>query len=157
MVVITSAEAVMSQSHQRALGSLVVWGPVLAIFAGLFFLVRGGAASFGEDPPRIAAVAGLFAVGFLLHFAILFRTRSRGAASRDERDLQVERRAWGPTLGLSLGYVFLTCIVLWEAHRDTGLVPVGWMWFIAYSTVFLAFVIQAGATLFLERRLDAGA
>jgi len=36
---------------------------------------------------------------------------------------------------------------LWEAYREAGAVPVGWMWFLAYGTVIATFVVHSLATL----------
>lgn len=141
----------MTQSKARAFWSLIIWAPVLLLFILAFFFVRGGVSGFAGDALRIAAVAILFAAGYAAHFTMLDRTRAeRGKLSRDERDDGIERRAHGVTLGLTLGYVFLVCIALWVAYQEGGAVPAGWLWFIAYSSVFLGFIVHALATLMLH-------
>ena len=49
-------------------------------------------------------------------------------------------------------YVFVLSIGLWEAYHDRGLVPEGWMWFLAYTSTFLGMFTHAMATLILDAR-----
>lgn len=51
-----------------------------------------------------------------------------------------------------LVYVFILAIGLWENYRVQGSVPVGWMWFLAYSTSLMAFISSSATTLVLHKR-----
>ena len=46
--------------------------------------------------------------------------------------------------------VFLVCIGLWEAYREPGAVPVGWMWFLAYRTMIFVHLSTAITQLVLD-------
>jgi hypothetical protein len=86
---------------------------------------------------------------------MLFLTRIRPgdhAVGRDERDEEIQKRANATAFLLVLVYVFVLSIVLWEKYQGRGFVPVGWMWFLAYSTSFAAFISSSVIALILESR-----
>jgi hypothetical protein len=70
----------------------------------------------------------------------------------DERDAQVVARASRGTLIVVLMGVFALAVGLWEAYREPGAVPVGWMWFLAYGVVIATFVVHSVATLVVDGR-----
>jgi len=47
-------------------------------------------------------------------------------------------------------YVFALSIVLWERHEDSGCVPVGWLWFLAYSSAALGYLVPALVSLLID-------
>lgn len=93
------------------------------------------------------------AIGIFGTPALLYLTRKTvidGRVVADERDEQVARRATQAGLVCVLVYVFLTCIALWDRYQPEGAVPAGWMWVLAYSTLILAYIAPAAASLFLH-------
>jgi len=142
----------MTQSKKRALASLFIGSGVLAGFAVVFFC-RGGPEALVGDKGRILVSAVLFAAGFAGQLVVFYLTRVRPgdrAMQRDERDDWIARRANGAALVAALVYVFLVCIVLWEVYHDRQHVPVGWMWFLAYTSGFFAMFSHAVASLVLD-------
>jgi Predicted membrane protein (DUF2178) len=142
----------MTHSRKRALWALAVLAVVLVAFATAFFS-SGGPEDFGRDRGRILIVAVVIGVGFLLHLLTprLAGLRSaKGPVVRDERDEFVARRASGAAMTMTLIYVFVVSISLWEAYREDQVVPVGWMWFLAYTSMFFGALSHAVATLFLD-------
>jgi uncharacterized membrane protein len=142
----------MTQARKRAIWSLLVWGGAAAAFVAAF-VAAGGPAEYVQDRTRIVLGAAVLGAAFLAHFVMLWRTRARAGdrpVLSDERDERIARRANGVALVASLVYVFLVCIVLYEVHHDSRLVPVGWMWFLAYSTAMMAYLSHAVATLALD-------
>lgn len=115
----------------------------------------GGAGGFAEESGRHAAGAGALAFGFLVHWFGLWSTRQRddGPPVFDERDYQVQARANQASLIVVLLGIFALTIGLWLAHEDSGQVPVGWMWFLAYSSVIVASLASSVATLILDREM----
>ena len=69
----------------------------------------------------------------------------------DERDFQVIARAGQATLIIVLMTIFMLTVGLWTVYEEAGVVPVGWMWFIAYLAVVLATITHSLAVLVLER------
>ncbi len=141
-------EQTMTQSTQRAKWKIIIWSVVLAALLVLFF-GGGGPEGFAHDRRRIVTVAILFAAGFGAFFIMMGVTRKQreGGLNRDERDEMFENKAAGVTLGIVLAYVYLACLALWSYFQGEGSVPAGWMWFLAYSTIFLGMIVHGIFTL----------
>lgn len=91
------------------------------------------------------------ALGFFGTPLMRWWTRGRsGQIVADERDESIGRQAVTVGMVVVLLYVFALSIVLWERHADSGCVPVGWMWFMAYSTATLGYLTPALVTLLLD-------
>ena len=73
---------------------------------------------------------------------------------RDERDDLVAQRASAVAFTLTLIYVYLTSLSLWEVYHDDQFVPVGWMWFLAYTSMFFGMFAHAIATLVLDVKVS---
>jgi hypothetical protein len=89
---------------------------------------------------------------------MLFLTRNRPGRSgvaTDERDEDIRRRANAGAFLVVLVYVFALAIYLWERYQGGGFVPVGWIWFLAYSTSFAAYITSSVAALILESKASA--
>ncbi len=140
----------MTQSTYRAAGKMIIWSIVLAVFIALFF-GGGGAGGFAHDKSRIVAVAILFAAGYAAFFIMLGLSRKKTGEGlkRDERDERNEGKAAGITLTIILVYVYFLGLALWAAFQGKGSVPAGWMWFLAYSTVFIGMIAHGIFTLLI--------
>jgi len=140
----------MTQARRRALWTLAIWGVVAIGFAVTFFQ-GGGPGDYADDKTRRVVGAVFLALGFFGTPLMQWWTRGRpGQVVMDERDESIGRRAATGGLIVVLLYVFTLCIVLWERHADAGCVPVGWMWFLAYSTATLAYLVPALIFLLLD-------
>jgi uncharacterized membrane protein len=130
----------------------VVWTLAGAGFF-LTFFSGGGAAEFATDSSRHLAGAAAIGFGFVGWWMGLWATRRRGGrVVTDERDAQAAARASQFTLVVVLLVLFALAVGLWTFYEDVGSVPVGWMWFLAYSSVILAVVTNAVAFLVLDGR-----
>ncbi len=149
----------MTQSIRRAAWKVGIWSVVLAVFIVMFF-GGGGPGGFAHDKGRIVAVAILFIAGYVSFFIMMSLTRTRKGEqglSRDERDDRLESKAGGATLTFTLVYVYALSIALWAYFQKSGQVPAGWLWFLAYSSVFLAMLTHGIFTLlFAACRLGDG-
>jgi uncharacterized membrane protein len=95
--------------------------------------------------------AAAIGFGFVGWWASLWLTRKRGGAVvADERDLQIVARAGQATLVIVCLVTFAIAIALWTRYEDAGVVPVGWMWGIAYAVVIVAVVTNSLAVLILD-------
>ena len=144
----------MTQARKRALLTFLIWGPVMAAFAVIFFM-GGGPGRFALEKWRRTASAVIIAFGFAANYAMLFLTRKRpgtGGIATDERDLDIRRQANAGAFIVVLVYVFALAIYLWGRYQGSGSVPVGWMWFLAYSTSFAAYITSSIAALILESK-----
>jgi hypothetical protein len=146
----------MNQQRKRAYLTLIIWGTVAIAFAALFFL-WGGPDTFYKEDKRGILNAGFILAGWIGYGLMLYLTRTKPgspAPDRDERDEAVAARANATALVVVLMYVFLTCIVIKEAYGARGSVPLGWMWFLAYSSVFVGFVSASLLTLIVDVRMS---
>ena len=144
----------MTQARKRAVFTFLIWGAVMAAFSIIFFH-GGGPEQYAVEKWRRIAGGVIIAFGYLSYGMMLFLTRIRPGAQtigKDERDEDLGRRANAIAFVVVLVYVFALSIYLWESHQDSGAVPVGWMWFLAYSTSFAAFISTSLIALILESR-----
>ena len=143
----------MSQTRLRAWLATAIWTLAGIGFAVTFFS-GGGAGEFDTDSTRHLAGAIAIAFGFVGYWTTLWVTRRRGRGlAADERDVLVVARAGQATLVIVLVGIYAFTIGLWIAYEGAGVVPVGWMWFLAYGCVILASVSFAAATLVLDGRM----
>ena len=143
-----------SQTRRRAWLATGIWS-LAGIGFTLTFFSGGGPGQFDTDSTRHLAGAVALAFGFIGYWSVLWFTRGgrESPPLTDERDAHVSARAGQTTLIVVLTAIFALAIGLWVAYESTGEVPVGWMWFLAYGSVILAFVTYAGAVLVLDSRM----
>lgn len=144
----------MTQSKKRAIWALTIWGIVLILFVAVFFS-RGGPSTYVRDTFKRNTVGVFFAAGYISFGFMRFLTRVKSGGAhvvRDERDERIDRRANLAALFVVLCFVFFTCIGLYDFYQDGGLVLVGWMWFLAYTSVFLSYISGSIATLVLHAK-----
>jgi uncharacterized membrane protein YidH (DUF202 family) len=153
---IVRKERFMTQVRIRAQLSLAIWCTVAVGFV-VSFVIRGGPATYADEPMRILTGALFLGFGFLAYPLMLWGTRSRHGARPvvvDERDEWISLRASRSALVAVLVIVFFACICLWVVYRDEAVVPVGWMWFLGYSTAILGYLAQSVATLVIDLGAD---
>ena len=146
----------MTQTKIRARFGLGIWGLVAAAF-GLVFFLGGGAASYADDSIRMLVAAVILAAGFIGYVSMLYLTREKTnnkTLIRDERDLEIARKANEIALVAVLVFVYAVCIALFLGYETAGSLPVGWMWFLAYATGCFGLLAQAVATLVLHREMS---
>ncbi len=142
----------MTQLRKRAMWIVAIWMAVAAGFVATFFS-SGGVETFADGSVRVGAGAIFLAIGVFGTPIMLYLTRARAGAEHivaDERDDKLARKANLIGLTTVALYVFLVCIGLWETYREPGAVPVGWMWFLAYTTMIFVYLSTAITTLILD-------
>ncbi len=146
----------MTQPTKRALFSLIIWGIVTVAFIPIFFS-GGGPAAYVQDKLKFVLVAVLFGTGYISYFIMMYLTgtrRGKGTVVKDERDEHIQRRSSGVALIFVLCFVFVLCITLYEIYRESECVPVGWMWFLGYTSVFWAYITHSAAALVFHSRMS---
>ncbi len=146
----------MSTSRRQALLGLTFWSLAAVTFLLIFF-TGGGPDSFASQSNRVLLTSIAYGIAFIIHFALAARFRGRrsgGVTIKDEWDDTVARMASTVALIVTMMFVYVTGIVLWETYRDEGLAPVGWFWFTAYVSVMVGFISHAVATLVIDRSRD---
>lgn len=100
-------------------------------------------------------VGVIFAAGYISYATMLYSTRvkkDKESLISDERDEIIAMKGSNSGMIIVLVYVFVLSIGLWEYYQEQSAVPVGWMWFLAYSTTLMAFISSSATTLILHRR-----
>ena len=147
----------MSYARKGAIIMTIVWALILG---GLIASVLVPGASRFTDPDQSIwrfLTAVIILPGFLLNAWLIWRSRrGRRLGKLDERDEAIARRASEATLIVVGILIFVTSIILYEAYRDTGTVPTGWLYLLAYGTMALVSLVHAVATLVVDRSGAAG-
>ncbi len=142
----------LSQTRKRGWMALTIW---CLVGVGFFITFFGGtgATGFATDGPRHLLGASFLGVGFVAYWLLLWITRKGegGAPPFDERDTLIVARGNQVALVVVLLWVYLLTIGLWTVFESAGQVPVGWMWFLAYGSVIVAFVVSSGVSLILDK------
>ena len=141
----------MSYARKYAIMATIIWTLILG---GLIASVLGPGISRFTAPDqwiwRLLAAA-IILPGFLLNAWLGWRSRrGRQLGELDERDDAIARRASEATLIVVAVVVFSTSMILYETHSDSGAVPTGWLYLLAYGTFALISLVHAVATLVVD-------
>ncbi len=128
-----------------------VWS-IASVVIGDSFYSGGGSTDFDVARSRHLVSALAVALGYGGYWVMVWITRRRAGTVRavDERDVHVVVRAGQSALIAVLVSVYVVTIGLWIVYEDAGSVPVGWMWFLAYGTIILAFLAYAISTIVVD-------
>lgn len=144
----------MTQSNKRAIWSLCIWGPIALAFVVLFFIV-GKPATYTDTRIVRILISAIFGLGFLSYALMLFQTRlkpGQESYASDERDEMISMQGANAGMIVVMVYVYVLAMGLFLNYEEVGSVPVGWMWFLAYSTMLMAFLSASTITLILHQR-----
>jgi len=130
----------MALWNKRALISAII-----GVIATAGFLVSGfsgtGPAGLEEDSTRRDIAGAFVAFGIFSNLLVRYFTRNRPGhphTRADERDLGIHRTATEISLWLTVAGVFIGCLVLYEAFKVDGTIPVNWIWFLGFGTYIAA-------------------
>ena len=143
----------MFYARKNALVAAIVWTLILG---GLIASVLGPGIDRFAAPEQRAwrlLTAAIILPGFLLNAWLGWRQR-RGhrLLELDERDDAIARRAAVATLFVVAVVVYFAALLLYETYHDSGAVPAGWLYLLAYGTVAMVSLVHAVATLILDLR-----
>lgn len=147
----------MSLARKQALVSGTAWLLVSVVFVVLVAAtgIEAFASPAGERTRSL--VATVILPGYLVNFGIMWwKRRGRRAGEIDERDKAVEHRATEITALVMLLVIFLLSIWLYDTHVEGGMVPVGWLFVMAYGSIALVSLLHPVATLLIDHfgRID---
>jgi uncharacterized iron-regulated membrane protein len=146
----------MSYARRNAIIAAIIWTLILG---GLVASVLGPGVSRFTAPDqwiwRLLAAA-IILPGFLLNAWLGWRSkRGRRVGKLDERDDAIALRASEATLIVVAVLIYVTSITLYETYHDSGAVPTGWLYLLAYGTVAVVSLVHAVATLVVDLRGEA--
>jgi hypothetical protein len=129
-----------------------LWITVSIAFLLVFFS-GDTIAQWGDNTLKTIMIAILFVLGYggdaLLKF--LFRKRC-GVITEDERDQYIQSKAIEISFIMVLLYIFILSISLYTKYEASGMMPVAWVWFIAYTLILVANVFTSAAMLVIYFR-----
>jgi hypothetical protein len=140
MVYISIRGGYMNVSYTRSVATSIIFG-ILFAFLVIFFAFIGP-----EDFLTRKLFIGVNAIVIftaMLSFAIMLLLTNKKSNVIDERDYLIQKKSSTIGLVISLIYVFLLSIILFNIYRDEGSMNVSWAWFIAYSTFSFGYFITA--------------
>ena len=141
----------MSYARKHAIIAAVIWTLILG---GLIAVVLGPGASQFTSPDQSIwrfLAAAIILPGYLLNVWLGWKSkRGRKLRELDERDEAIARRASEATLIVLALLVYVTSIILYETHLDSGTVPTGWLYLLAYGTMAVVSLVHAVATLVVD-------
>ena len=141
----------MSYGRKNAVIAAAIWTFVLAGLLVTVFLpgpVRFAAPDYG--PWRLLS-AFFILPGLVTNAWLGWRAKhGKDRGDMDERDDAIARRASQATLVVTVVMVYLLSIILFEAYYETGAVPTGWLWLLAYGTAAVVSLVHALASLFFD-------
>jgi len=131
---------------------LILWSLVSVAFLWVF-LEFDAIANWGDNALKSILLALLFVVGFggdmILRFKFkLNKDETEADGLRDSLRLQAMESSYIATLL----YIFIAAISIYIRYEDSGLVPVGWLWFLAYSLILVVNIASSLAILIMHHK-----
>ncbi|OQX93699.1 MAG: hypothetical protein B6I17_02010 [Tenericutes bacterium 4572_104] len=139
----------MNDKRKKTWLVLGLWSVVLIIFLGLFFIASKP--SEWSANSNIKFISGIvFGVGYILFFVIQLKGKNN---TKNEKDKLIQYKSTSLTLVIILMYVFIFTMLIYIVYENDVLMPISWMWFLGYSTVFLTYIVNSGFYLWYEKRI----
>jgi len=138
----------MQMNRSKAWMILTLWSIVLIVFIYLFIMVTGPIGWMEQKNIRFMC-AVLFGGGYLIFSLIQYKTRK---IKFDEREYLVELKAVKATSISILMYVFMFGITIYTIYENNQMMPASWMWFLAYTSAFLFYILNSAYFLFYDRK-----
>ena len=143
----------MSYARKNAIIATIIWTLILVII--IVSILGPGVNRFTAPDQSIwrFLAAVIILPGLLLNAWLGWKSkRARQLHELDEPAEAIARRASEATLIVVAILVYVTSIILYETHLDSGMVPTGWLYLFAYGTVALVSLVHAVATLVVDWR-----
>lgn len=142
----------MSKAMKFLLVRVISWS-LVAIFSISIFVNEGTIDNWGDNRTKTILLALLFLLGYGMDLTLgIVQKSKRYGFEFDERDDAISSKSMSIGFVLTLVYIFALSITLYTVYEKNGFLPIGWVWFIAYSTVFAAHLLTGIPALFLYRK-----
>lgn len=141
----------MNIEQKRSVFTMILFF-VLYLFIVIDFAVLGPQSFLSR--PNVFVAAGMIIAVMIMFFVMLYQTKSTTKII-DERDQWIQKKASTTALTLTTIYVFLLTILLYIFYEQSGVVPVSWLWFVAYSTYAFAFFSTSSVSVLLYLKDNA--
>ena len=128
----------MSKLMKANIAHTIMWTAV-AVGLAVIFCMPNTIANWGDNRVKTVLLAILFLFGFATDFALslIEKSKKRGF-KRDERDDKVQSQAIFKAFVVVVLYIYIVSMTLYIIYENVNVMPVGWVWFMAYSTIVVA-------------------
>jgi len=138
----------MGRTEKYNLVHVISW-TFVAIFMVVIFMKGDTIKDFGDNRIKTILLASLFIIGFGTDAGIRIVKRSKKlSCSGQYKEIQNQSTAYAFIIVLI--YIYLLNISLYLYYEEVGFLPVGWIWFSAYSTIVMANLASGYSFLFLN-------
>lgn len=143
---------VMSAQMKRSIWNLIIWLVVGVLFLIVFF-GKNALSDWGDNSTKTLMLAILIGIGYSgsLVLSYIYRKR-RNIIIADERDEMIQNKSMSSSFIATLVVMYSLVISIYIYYEKAGSVPVGWLWFIAYSLIFVANIISSSFSIYYHRK-----
>ncbi|MEA3422775.1 MAG: hypothetical protein U9Q80_03075 [Bacillota bacterium] len=142
----------MSKYYKYSITNFILWLIVAISFLSIF-LNKETINNWGDNRTKTIAIAFLYLFGFsgqlIFHF---LNKKKEGKVDKDERDLYIQNRSMYYSFTATLMYVFIVTISIYSYYEKARFIPIAWMWFVAYSLIFMANIITSFISIILYKK-----
>ena len=125
----------MSKNMKVNIIHTIMW-TLVAIGLIVIFSLPNTISDWGDNTAKTILLAILFLFGFGVDFVLRMVERSQKESyKKDERDSKVQADAVFKSFAVLILYIYIVSIALYVKYEGAGVMPVGWVWFIAYSVI----------------------
>jgi uncharacterized membrane protein len=130
--------SVMSKNMKVNIIHTIIWAAVTAGLITIFSL-PDTISDWGGNRVKTILLATFFLIGFSVDLALRIGEKSQKSEyKRDERDSSIQLNAVFKSFAILLLYIFIVTMTLYIKYESAGVLPIGWVWFIAYSVIAAA-------------------
>ncbi|SCZ81828.1 hypothetical protein [Acidaminobacter hydrogenoformans] len=139
----------MSNAMKFNIIQVITWS-IAAICLIIIFVSGDTIEAWGDNKNKTLLLSIIFLIGFGTDFVLRVLEKSKKwNFKRVERDIAIQYQSQSIGFVLVLIYVFILSISLYVYYEESGFIPVGWVWFIAYSTIVFANLSSGYSSLLL--------
>lgn len=142
----------MKRDNKYTIIHLMVWSLVAFIFC-LIFLNGKTIQEWGDNRTKTILLALIFVLGFGTDFVMrIILKKKNGLNTEKNQDLNFQIKSLTFSFIAVLIYIFIVAIILYVTYEKAGMVPVGWLWFIAYSLILVANIFTDIGKLYYQNK-----
>lgn len=142
----------MSNAMKYIFIQVLSW-TLVAIGMIVIFLIPDTINNWGDNRTKTLLLALLFVFGFGVDSILrIVEKTKKWDIRRDERDESIQHQSLRLSFVLLIIYIFIISIALYIKYEIVGAMPVGWVWFIAYSTIVFANLSAGYTSLYLYKK-----
>lgn len=145
-------DASMSKAVRVIIIQTIIWS-LVAVVLVVVLALPGTIDHWGDNTLKTILLGVLVFLGYGSDavFQILSRSK-RWGYQKDERDQHINTKAVNTGMIALILYVYVFSITLYIVYENLGVIPVGWMWILAYSAIVEANLSIRLASLLLYKK-----